>query len=114
MSFAGVVARKGAAVTFTKIVPGAYDPATDTTTPPTTLTVTGHAMQIEGDPDLYTRLQLIESDNPTLLFSPDVPGVIPVLGMTVPWGNDPALTVKNITPLAMDGTPTAAKIVCSR
>jgi hypothetical protein len=113
MSMKGVVARKGAAVAFGKIVPGTYDPATDTTSPPTTLTVTGVAMQIAGDPDLYTQLQLIEQDNPTLLFVPDVEGVIPVLGMTVSWGGE-VLTAKNITPLAMDGTPTAARIVVSR
>jgi hypothetical protein len=32
MSLAGVLARKGAAVTFTHATPGTYDPATDTTT----------------------------------------------------------------------------------
>lgn len=110
MSMRGVIARKGAAVTFTKQIV-TYN-ADDTSTS-TTLTVAGVAMQIEGDPDLYERLQLVESDNPTLLFHPDVPGAIPVLGMTVPWGNE-TLTVKNVTPLAMDGTPTAAKLVCSR
>jgi hypothetical protein len=113
MSFAGLLARKGAPVAFGKLVPGEYDSATDTTLPPTTLTVTGTAMQIEGDPDLYARLQLIEQDNPTLLFNPDTVGVLPVLGMTVSWGGE-TLTVKVITPLAMNGTPTAAKIVVSR
>jgi hypothetical protein len=113
MSFSGIMARKGASVTFSKIVPGTYDPETEIRTPPTTLTVTGKAMQVDGDPDLYARLQLIESENPTLEFKADVIGVIPVLGMTVPWGNE-TLTVKNIKPLAMNGTPTAAFLVCSR
>lgn len=113
MSMRGMLTRKGAAVSFGKVVPGAYNPETDTNDPPTTVTVTGRAMQIAGDPDLYTRLQLIESDNPTLLFQPDTVGELPVLGMTVSWGGE-ELTVKNITPLAMDGTPTAAKIVVSR
>lgn len=113
MSFAGLVARKGAAVTFSGGTAGTYDPATDTTSGGSVATITGHAMQVAGDPDLYARLQLIESDNPTLLFSPDTPGMIPVLGMTVAWGNE-TLTVKNVTPLAMNGTPTAARIVVSR
>jgi hypothetical protein len=113
MSMQGVLARKGARVAFGKVVPGTYDPATDTTLPPTTLTVTGTAMQIASDPELYTQLGLIEQDNPTLLFTPDTVGVLPVLGMTVSWGGE-ALTVKNITPLAMNGTPTAARIVVSR
>lgn len=114
MSFTGLMARKGVLKTFSKTVPGTYDASTDTSTSPTTLSVQGYTMQIAGDPDLYNRLQLIESDNPTLLFRPIVPGQIPVLGMTVAWGNDPALTVKYVTPLAMNGTPEAAKLVVSR
>lgn len=110
MSFAGLVARKGAAVTFTRTVV-VYN--SDDTSTSSTTTVTGHAMQIAGDPDLYARLQLIESDNPTLLFYPDTPGSIPALGATVAWGGE-TLTVKNVTPLAMNGTPTAARLVVSR
>jgi hypothetical protein len=113
MSLAGTLARKGAAVTFSHGTPGTYDPSTDITTAGSVVTVTGHAMQIEGDPDLYTALELIESDNPTLLFRPDTVGVLPVLGASVVWGGEP-LTVKNIKPLAMAGTPTAARIVVSR
>lgn len=113
MSLRGVLTRKGAPVAFGKIVPGTYDPATDTTQPPTTLTVTGRAMQIAGDPTLYTQLGLIEQDSPTLLFQPDTEGQLPVLGMTVSWGGED-LTVKNVTPAAMDGTPTMARIVVSR
>jgi hypothetical protein len=113
MSLSGLLARKGAPVTFSKTIPGTYDAPTDTSTPPTTLTVDGFAMQIEGDPDLYTALGLIESDNPTLAFAPKTRGVLPTLGFVVPWGGE-TLTVKNIKPLAMAGIATAARIVVSR
>jgi hypothetical protein len=113
MSLAGVLARKGAPVTFTHVTPGTYDPATDTSTGGTTVTVTGSAMQIEGDPEVYARLGLIQSENPTLLFAPSVVGVLPVLGSTVVWGTD-TLTVKDVEPLAMAGIATAARIRVSR
>jgi hypothetical protein len=70
-------------VTFTKIIPGTYDPATDTTTAGTTVTVSGYAMRIQGDPDEYARLGLIQSEHPMLLFRPDTAGQLPVLGATV-------------------------------
>jgi hypothetical protein len=113
MSFGGILQRKGAAVTFTRVTPGTYNRSTDRSAPPTTVTVTGFAMQIDGDPDLYVALGLIESENPTLLFRPTTPGVLPALGATVTWGGEP-FTVKNIKSLAMAGTPTAARIVVSR
>jgi hypothetical protein len=113
MSLAGLTARKGAPVSCTKAIPGTYDAATDTSTPPTTLTVDGYAIQVDGDPDLYTALGLIESENPTLQFTPKIRGVIPVLGMAVPWGSE-TFTVKNIKPLAMAGVATAARLVVGR
>lgn len=113
MSLSGLLTKKGAAVTFSKTTPGTYDPSTDTSTPPVNVDVTGHAMEIDGDPDLYTQLNLIESENPTLLFKPDTPGTMPVLGATVPWGGE-TFTAKNIKRLAMNGTATAARIVVSR
>jgi hypothetical protein len=113
MSLSGLLARKGCAVTFTHSTAGTYDPITERSTPPTTATVAGSAMQIDGDPDLYTALNLIESDNPTLLFTPAVRGALPLLGWTVAWGGE-TLTVKNIKPLAMAGVATAARIVVSR
>lgn len=113
MSLGGVLSRKGAPVTFSHGAAGTYDPATDTMTGGSIVTVTGNAMEIDGDPDLYTALDLIESENPTLLFRPTTAGQMPVLGSTVVWGGE-TLTVKSIKRLAMNGTPTAAKIVVSR
>jgi hypothetical protein len=112
MSLAGILATKGAAVVFSKTTPGTYNETTDTTTAPVTVSVAGHAMQIDGDPELYKNLELIESENPTLLFKPDTVGQMPALGSTVLWGAQ-TFTVRNINKLAMDGTPTAARIVVS-
>lgn len=110
MSLSGVLASKGAAVLFSHTAPGSYDPATDTSTAPVTSSVAGHAMEIDGDPELYRALELIGVQAPTLLFKPDTPGQLPGLGWSVFWGGQ-TFTVKNITRLAMNGTPTAARIV---
>lgn len=113
MSLSGVLMRKGAAVLFSHATPGTYDPATDTSTPPTIVSVAGRAMEIDGDPELFKALELIESESPTLLFLPDTPGQLPALGSTVPWGAD-TFTVKNIKCEAMNGTPHSARIVVVR
>lgn len=113
MSLRGVLMRKGAAVTFTKIIPGEYDPATDTTGPSTTVTVSGYAMRIQGNPDEYIRLGLIQSEHPMLSFEPTTPGELPGLGWTVEFGGE-TLTVEDVDPCAMNGTPTSAHIRCSR
>jgi hypothetical protein len=108
-----LAARKGAPVTFTQTTPGVYDGTTGQWSDDVTVTVEGYAMQISGNPDLYTQLGLIESANPTLSFTPKTLGVVPALGMTVVWGGD-TLTVKNINPLAKAGIATKAHIVVSR
>lgn len=113
MSHRSVVRRKGAAVVFSHTVAGSYDGATDTTTAPVTTTYPGYAMKIDGNPDLYKALELIESVSPTLEFDPDTPGHIPPLGATVLWGGE-TFTAKNIDTLAMAGTATAARIVVTR
>lgn len=113
MSLAGILSRKGAPAVCSHMTAGTYDPLTGVTTGGTTETLSGSAMEIDGDPDLYSALGLIESDNPTLLFRPTTPGTLPDLGWSIAWGGV-TLTVKNVTRLAMTGTPTAAKIVVSR
>lgn len=113
MSLAGTLARKGAAVTFTQTTPGTYDGTTGQWSSDVTVTVSGVAMQIEGDPETYAALGLIQSLNPTLLFRPAVAGVLPALGMTVVWG-DATLTVKDVEVLAMNGIATAARVRVSR
>ena len=106
------VARKGAAVTFTRTTPGTYDPATDTTSAPTITTITGSAVRVTGSPDTYRALSLIESQAPTLLFAPATYGSLPKQGDKVVWGGV-TLTVKDVSPLEPDGTPITANIVVS-
>lgn len=113
MSLSGVLTRKGAAVTFSKSTPGSYDATTDTTTAPVVVTVVGKAMEIDGDPDLFKALELIETDNPTLMFKPDTVGQLPALGATCAWGGT-TFTVKNIKREAMNGTAHSARIVIGR
>lgn len=113
MSFAGLLARKGAPVVFSHGTSGTYDAATDITTGGSVVEVTGTAMQIDGNPEQYAALGLIQSENPTLLFRPAVIGVLPVLGSTVAWGGE-TLTVKDVEPLAMNGVATAARVRVSR
>jgi hypothetical protein len=113
MSMAGVLARKGAPVTFSQTTPGVYDGTTGVWSDDVVVTVSGLAMQIEGDPETYAALGLVESLNPTLLFRPSVPGVLPALGMTIVWGGNP-LTVKDVEPEAMNGIAKSARIRVSR
>jgi hypothetical protein len=108
-----VLMRKGAAVVFTKVIPGTYNPLTETTGPSTTLTVAGYAMRISGDPDEYARLGLILSEHPMLSFEPTTPGQLPEVGWTVEFGGEP-LTVEDVNPCAMNGTATSAHIRCGR
>jgi hypothetical protein len=105
--------RRGRAVVFTKEIPGTYDPATDTSTAGTTVTVSGYAMRIQGDPDEYAKLGLIQSEHPMLSFGPDTAGQLPTLGMTVEFGGE-TLTVEDVNPCAMNGVATSAHIRCSR
>lgn len=113
MSLSGLLRRKGAPAVFSITTPGAYDEATDRTSAPVTVTVPGKVMEIDGDPDLYKALELIETDSPTLLFTPDTIGQVPALGSTVPWRGE-TFTVRNLKRLAMAGVTTAARIVVTR
>jgi hypothetical protein len=112
VSLSGVIRRKGAAVTFTSTT-STIDPATDLSSSPVTTTVTGHMMQVAGDPDVYEKLNLVESDNPTCEFVPDVVGQMPELGASVVWGGN-NFVVKNRNALAMAGTATAAFLVVGK
>lgn len=113
MSMGGVLARKGAAVVFSLTTAGTHDPTTDTWSSPTTTTVPGNAMEIDGDPDLYRALTLIETDNPTLLFKPTTVGQYPALGSSVVWGGNTYM-LKNRKMMAMNGTVKALRCVVGR
>lgn len=103
----------GASVTFSHTTTGTYDPATDTTTGATVTTVTGKAIRTKGDPLKYQALNLVASEAPTLLFTPTTYGSLPSLGDTVSWGSV-VYSVKDVDPVAPDGTAIIARIVVAR
>ncbi len=100
-------------VTFARTVPGTHDPATDTWTDPTETTITGFAIQVRGDPDTYRDLGLIQSEAPTLFFTPTSYGDRPQPGDTVTWAGA-TLTVRDVQPIQPDGVMLAAKVVVAR
>lgn len=106
------VADAGASITFTDVTQGSYDPETDTATP-STATVTGSAVRVQGDPQMYEALGLVEAEPATLLFAPTTYGDTPALGSTCTWGSS-TFTVRAVNPVAPDGSAIIAKVVVSR
>lgn len=106
-----LVKRKGAAVTFTRTTQD-YDPETGVKTP-STVTVQGQAAQVEGEPERYQALGLVASQAPTLLFVPATYGDEVDPGDTVSWGGK-TWTVRDVEPIAPDGTVIAQSVVVSR
>lgn len=107
------VSRKGAAVTFTFKNPGTYDEATGLFSGASTTTITGSAVRVRGNPKTYDRLSLKQSEAPTLLFTPETYGSLPEMDYTVTW-NSIVYTVRDVEPVAPDGTAILAKIVVAR
>ena len=103
----------GTAVTFTRTLPGTYDPSTDTWSGGSTTTVAGYAMRVKGNPLQYQALELIQSESPTLLFTPSTYGEMPALGSQVTW-NSLAYTVRAVDPVSPDGTAIVARVIVSR
>ena len=104
------LARKGAAVTFTLQSAGTYDETTDTYSGASTATVTGYAIEDEGDPIEYQRLELIQQSPATLLFGPSMAGEIPPLGSVVTWAGT-SKTVFAVAPIRPDGTCIVAEVI---
>ena len=107
--------RKGAAVTFTQTLPGTFDPATETYSGGSVVTVSGFALRdTGGDPRRWAALSLIQSEAPRLFFTTSgTMGTLPALGATVVWGST-TYTVRDVDPLEPDGTAIAAYIIVSR
>jgi hypothetical protein len=104
------VATKGAPVTFTHTTHGAHTPSTDAFSAPSVVTVTGKAIEDEGDPEEYRALELIGQSPATLFFVPDTLGQLPPRQSAVSWaGSD--RTVREVFPLRPDGTAIAARVV---
>lgn len=106
----------GAAVTFPGAIPGTagvYDPATDTWSAGTPATdATGYALEIEGDPDTYRALSLIQSNPVTLLIAASGLGITPRPGVVMTWAGT-AYTIRLSNPTGPDGTPILWTVVGS-
>ena len=107
------VADAGAAVTFTSTNPGTLDEATGLYTSGTTTTTAGYAVRVRGTPKTYVALSLKESEAPTLLFTPTTYGSLPSLNATVAWGGV-TYTVRDVEPVAPNGTAILARVVVAR
>lgn len=105
------VTEAGTSVTFTRGT-GTYDEATGLVTPGST-SITGSAIQVQGDPDTYKALTLIESSAPTLFFTPGTYGDLPSEGDKVTWAGA-VHTVRDVAPLRPDGVAIAARVVIAR
>lgn len=99
-----------ARVTFTSTAPGTHNPTTDTFSAPVAVTVSGTASRDQGDPKRYAKLNLKESEAPTLIFVPDVIGELPDLDYTTVWGGE-TFVVKDVDPISPAGIAFAASIV---
>lgn len=86
-----------------------YTPTTGTMTSATT-TVVGNAVRVRGDAEVYKSLGLIQSEAPTLFFTPTTYGQCPQPGDTVNWSST-TYTVRDVNPIAPDGTVIAARVV---
>ena len=107
-----LVKRKGAAVTFSRTTQGGYDAETDTATPSTS-TVVGHAVRVQGDPERYAGLGLVEAKAVTLLFAPTTIDEQPSPGDEVTW-DGVEYTVRDVDPVAPDGDVIVSSVVIAR
>lgn len=77
---------------------------------PTTVAITGLAVQEPGDPERYKQLQMSVSESPTLRFTPDIYGTIPAPGNRCTWGGK-AYTVRDVEPQAPTGYAITARVI---
>jgi hypothetical protein len=63
-------AKEAVEITFTRSVPGVFDPVTEQYAPPTVHEFGGLAIEIPADPEEYQQLELIVGSNITLFFVP--------------------------------------------
>ena len=103
----------GEAVTFTLVTPGTEDPSTGAFGTPTSTTVTGAAVEIQGDPKRYLAPGVVVAQAAILLFASPTYGELPDLDAQVLWGAD-LYAVKHVKPLRPDGTGILARVVVTR
>lgn len=97
------VAEAGAAITFTLTTPGTLDPATETYSSPTTVTIAGYATENEDDSEEFRALSLVHASVKSLFFTPSTLGQFPLVGYTTTWGGQ-SYTVKQTKPYGPNGS----------
>ena len=107
------------AVTFTRTTPGVMNETDGTFSAPTVTTISGNAVQVRGNPEVYQRLSLVLSQAPTLFFIPTTYGLLANTasmvrpGDTVAWVGE-NFTVRDVECIAPDGVVVAARIIVSQ
>jgi hypothetical protein len=105
----------GSAVTFTKDTQGTHIPTTGQSGAPTPASISGYAIQTQGNPKQYEAAKLLETESPTLLFVSSIyaVGQAPSLGARVTWGGK-QYKVASVNTLQPDGTPILSKVIINR
>jgi hypothetical protein len=106
------VERMGVEVTFTHSASEdvVYDETSEEQPDSSSVTVTGKAVEVIGDPDEYVALELIQSEPITLWFVPNEIGSLPGIGATVLWAGV-LKTVQTRFPVRPAGRGLAARLV---
>lgn len=108
-----VAARKsGVAITFT-LGTGTYNATNDTWSSAGTSTVIGFATRVPGDPVRYQALGLVESEAPTLQFTPDTAGERPALNSSCSFGGA-TFVVRDVQPWSPAGSDVSSRVIVSR
>ena len=108
----------GAAVTFTRVTPGAHDASTGLVGAPTTTTVGGYAIQVkpksDADNRAYEGAGLSPSEAPMLLFAASTYGDVPALGASCTWNSVRHVVRAFGDAVAPDGVTILSRVVCAR
>lgn len=100
---------RGVAVTF-RTDEDEFDPATDNITDVDTTSISGHVVELDGDPMAYREGSLIESNPRTLLFIPDVLGQAPEEESRFDYQGE-VRTVRKRKLISPQGVIVAAKLI---
>jgi hypothetical protein len=103
----------GAAITFTKAVPGTMTPGSGVFSGASSSAVAGVAIRDKGDPKRYEALKLTQTEAVTLLFAPSTYGQMPELNAVGVFAGV-TYRVRDVEPVAPDGNVIIASIVVTR
>lgn len=108
-SIAEIIRGTGFPLTFTLSAPGEHDPATETFGAPSTLTMSGYALDITQEPETYESGELVAKGSVKLLWWPDTEGDVPPKGATCVY-DGVLMTVDEKLPVRPGGVAFASKV----